>query len=166
MAKAAKKTFSFPAHLKPTLEKNSRYFFSEVGKGFPMPDLIEMQTNSYWWFIKKGLKELIDEINPIEDPTGKKLRLEVLDFELEDPKNDIAVCRKKGLNYESIIRASVALTNLETGEIKEQDVYFGQIPLITKNGTFLINGIERIIVNQIVRSPGILYLPNQPTWCF
>lgn len=160
----AKKTFNFPANLTPTKTtgtKGTRYFFTDVSAEFPVPNLIEMQINSYNWFVKKGLQELIDEINPIEDPTGKKLRLEILNFEFEDPKNDIETCRVKGLNYESIIRASVALTNLETGEIKEQDVYFGQIPLITQDGTFLINGIERIIVSQIVRSPGIFFLPNQ-----
>ncbi|MCF7917883.1 DNA-directed RNA polymerase subunit beta [Candidatus Gracilibacteria bacterium] len=153
----AKKTLNFPAKLHPTKEENGRYFFTEVEQDFPFPDLIGVQTNSYQWFLDKGIRELLDEINPIEDVTGKKLRLEIQSYEIEAPKYDIETCRVKGLSYESIIRAHVALTNLETGEIKEQDVYFGQIPRITKDGTFLINGIERIIVSQIVRSPGIFF---------
>jgi len=157
----AKKTFNFPAKLKPTMEKAGRYFFSEVGKSFPFPNLTEVQTKSYKWFMEAGLKELIDEINPIVDATGKKLKLEILTYEVEEPKNDLATCIKKGLSYEAIIRAHVALTNLESGEIKEQDVYFGQIPLITDGGTFIVNGVERIIVSQIVRSPGIFFLKNK-----
>jgi DNA-directed RNA polymerase subunit beta len=156
----AKKTLRFPAKLTPTKEKDDRYFFTEVTKDFPFPDLIGVQTDSYKWFLEKGIKELLDEINPIEDATGKKLRLEIQGYEIEEPKYDIETCRKKGLSYESIIRAHVALTNLETGEIKEQDVYFGQIPRITADGTFLVNGIERIIVSQIVRSPGIFFAIN------
>lgn len=157
----AKKTFNFPAKLKPSLEKAGRYFFSEVGKQFPFPDLTEVQTKSYKWFLGEGLKELIDEINPIVDATGKKLKLEILSYEVEEPKNDLETCVKKGLSYEAIIRAHVALTNLESGEIKEQDVYFGQIPIITDGGTFIVNGVERIIVSQIVRSPGIFFLPHK-----
>jgi DNA-directed RNA polymerase subunit beta len=156
----AKKTLNFPVKLTPTLEKSGRYFFSDVGKDFPFPDLVEIQTRSYNWFLEEGLQELVDEINPIVDSTGKKLKLEILSYEIEAPKHDIVTCRKKGLSYESIIRAHVALTNLESGEIKEQDVYFGQIPVITEGGTFLINGVERIIVSQIVRSPGIFFANN------
>ncbi len=156
----AKKTIQFPAKLTPTKEENGRYFFTDVEEDFPFPDLIGVQTESYKWFLEKGIGELLEEINPIEDATGKKLRLEIKDYEIEPPKYDIPLCREKGLSYESIIRAHVALTNLETGEIKEQDVYFGQIPQITEQGTFIVNGIERIIVSQIVRSPGIFFATN------
>lgn len=157
----ASSKITFPATLTPVKEKDGRYFFTpDLGEDFPFPNLIEVQTRSYNWFIQKGIQELIEEINPIEDATGKKLRLEIVSYEIEDPKHDIETCRKKGLSYESVIRAHVSMTNLETGEIKEQDVYFGQIPVITEGGTFVINGIERIIVSQIVRSPGIFFLPN------
>jgi len=152
-----KKTIKFPAKLVPTKEEFGRYFFTEAEKGFPMPDLTEVQTKSYHWFLKNGIQELFDEINPIEDATGKKLKLEILEYEIEEPKHDIEYCQKKGLSYESSIRAHVAMTNLETGEIKEQDVYFGQIPMITESGTFVVSGIERVIVSQIVRSPGIFF---------
>ncbi len=152
-----RKNFHFPPTLTPTKEEDGRYFFTDVEKDFPFPDLVEVQTRSYQWFLDEGIKELLDEINPIEDPTGKKLRLEIQSYEIEEPKYDIGTCCTKGLSYESIIRAHVALTNLESGEIKEQDVYFGQIPRITSTGTFIINGIERIIVSQVVRSPGIFF---------
>lgn len=155
----AKKTLNFPAHLAPTKERNGRYFFTDE-VDFPFPNLIEIQTKSYHWFLDQGVKDLLEEINPIEDSSGKKLRLEILNYELEDPKYDLDTCRRKGLSYEVIIRAHVALTNLITGEIKEQDVYFGQLPLITEQGTFVVNGVERVIVSQIVRSPGIFYAEN------
>ncbi len=156
----AQKNIRFPATLTPTKEENGRFFFTEVGTEFAFPDLIEVQTSSYEWFLTDGVKELLDEINPIVDATGKKLKLEILNHETEEPKHDIKTCREKGMSYETSIRVHVALTNLETGEIKEQDVYFGQIPLITEQGTFIINGIERVIVSQMVRSPGIFYSTN------
>lgn len=152
------KSIKFPPQLEPTKQENGRYFFTkDPGSEFPFPNLVEVQHNSYKWFIEDGIKELLAEINPIEDATGKKLKLEILSHEIEDPKHDIAYCRKKGLTYESSIKAHVALTNIESGEIKEQDVYFGNVPRITEGGTFIINGIERVIVTQIVRSPGIFY---------
>lgn len=160
MVKVTKK-INFPAKLVPRKEVDGRYFFTpDLGSSFPFPNLIEVQLNSYNWFLKEGLDELLAEINPIIDVTGKKLSLEILSKEIEEPKHDIPYCKKKGLTYEASIRAHVALTNIETGEIKEQDVYFGQIPLITKEGTFIINGIERVIVTQIVRSPGIFFASN------
>ncbi len=160
MPKVTKK-LNLPAKLKPMKTENGRCFYtSEVGDNFPFPNLIEVQLKSYQWFLQEGIQELLDEINPIEDATGKKLRLEILSHEVEEPKHDIDFCKQKGLTYEASIRAHVALTNLETGEIKEQDVYFGQVPLITSIGTFIINGIERVIVSQIVRSPGIFFAPN------
>jgi DNA-directed RNA polymerase subunit beta len=158
IAKIQKKKINFPKNLQPTQESNGRYFFTKVDKEFSFPNLIEVQLRSYDWFLKEGIQELLEEINPIEDATGKKLRLDIVDYEIEEPKNSLALCRQRGLSYESSIRAHVSMTNLETGEIKEQDVYFGQIPRITTEGTFVINGIERIIVSQIVRSPGIFFL--------
>ena len=154
-----KSAVSFPASLQPTKIVDGRYFFTpEVTAGFPLPDLIELQRRSYDWFLKDGLQELFAEINPIEDATGKKLRLEILKTEVEKPKHNLDFCRAKGLTYECAIRAHVAMTNLESGEVKEQDVYFGQVPMITEKGTFVINGIERVVVSQIVRSPGIFFL--------
>ena len=149
---------TFPATLKPTKELNGRYFFTQdLGEDFPFPDLIEVQLKSYDWFLENGIEELLEEINPITDATGKKLRMKILSYDIEPPKFDVAFCKKKGLTFESSIRVHVSLENIESGEIKEQDVYFGQVPRITKRGTFIINGIERVIVSQIVRSPGISF---------
>ncbi|MCB9809477.1 DNA-directed RNA polymerase subunit beta [Candidatus Peribacteria bacterium] len=161
MATKTKSSLQFPATLTPTGQKLGRYFFTEVGEDFPFPDLIELQTQSYDWFLREGIKELLDEINPITDATGKKLELRILNYEVEDPKHDIPTCKVKGLTYESVIRAHVALTNLESGEIKEQDVYFGHIPRLTTEGYFVINGVERVVVNQIVRSSGVFFQENQ-----
>jgi len=152
------KKIKFPPELTPIKEENGRYFFTtDIERGFPFPNLIEAQINSYEWFITEGISELLDDINPIIDATGKKLKLEILSKVLEEPRHTLEYCKKKGLTYESAIRAHVALTNIESGEIKEQDVYFGQVPIITEGGTFVINGIERVIVSQIVRSPGVFY---------
>ncbi len=163
VTKTAKSALNFPKNLQPSFDRDGRYFFTSVGEDFPLPNLIEVQQNSYNWFIEKGISELIEEINPITDATGKKLRLEIMETTIEDPKHDTKTCRAKGLSYESVIRAHVALTNLESGEIKEQDVYFGQIPLMTDGGTFIVNGVERIIVNQITRSPGIFFAKSITT---
>ena len=157
---AVKKKIQFPANLIPTKESSGRYFFSDAVESFPFPDLIEVQTRSYEWFLTEGLEELFAEINPIVDATGKKLKLEILSHSIEDPKHSLDECREKGLSYEASIRVHVSLVNLENGEIKEQDVYFGQIPVITEEGTFVVNGIDRVIVSQIVRSPGIFFLDN------
>ena len=156
----ANKDARFSDNLTPTKIKAGRYYFTEDKEGCPFPDLIEVQTKSYKWFLNDGLTELFSEINPILDSSGKKLKLEILRHEIEEGKHTIEECKKKGISFETSIRVHVALTNLETGEIKEQDVYFGQIPLITSEGTFIINGIDRVIVSQIVRSPGIFFSEN------
>ena len=150
----------FPKNLSPTKNKAGRFYFTEEKEGCPFPNLIEVQTRSYEWFLTEGLSELFAEINPVLDSSGKKLKLEILRHEIEESKYTIEECKKRGISYETSIRVHVALTNLESGEIKEQDVYFGQIPLITSEGTFIINGIDRVIVTQIVRSPGIFFAEN------
>ena len=150
----------FPKSLSPTKTKAGRFYFTEDKESCSFPNLIEVQTKSYNWFLIEGLEELFSEINPILDSSGKKLKLEILRHEIEAPKHSIEECQKRGISFETSIRVHVALTNLETGEIKEQDVYFGQIPLITEEGTFIINGIDRVIVSQIVRSPGIFFAEN------
>ena len=157
----AQKDSRFPKTISPAKKKSGRYYFTDDKEGCSFPDLIEVQTRSYEWFFTEGLTELFAEINPIIDSSGKKLKLEILRHEIEECKYTIEECKKRGGSYEASIRVHVALTNLESGEIKEQDVYFGQIPLITSEGTFIINGIDRVIVSQIVRSPGIFFAENQ-----
>ena len=123
-----------------------------------MPNLIELQTNSYQWFLDEGLKEVFRDISPIAD-FGGHLSLEFVDFELcrDDKKYDIDQCRERDATYAAPLKVRVRLHNKETEEIKEHEIFMGDLPLMTATGTFIINGAERVIVSQLVRSPGIYY---------
>ncbi len=123
-----------------------------------MPNLIEVQTNSYQWFLDEGLKEVFRDISPISD-FGGHLSLEFVDFELckEETKYDIDQCKERDATYAAPLKVQVRLHNKETGEIKAHDIFMGDLPLMTATGTFVINGAERVIVSQLVRSPGIYY---------
>ena len=135
-----------------------RRFFTENDlDSHPLPNLIENQIQSFEWFISEGLKELLDEINPISDFSGKKLEIQFTSHEMGEPKYDPKTCRRKNLTYEAPLKVHVQLINKETGEIKEQDVFLGSIPLMTDKATFIVNGIERVVVTQIVRSPGVFF---------
>lgn len=135
-----------------------RYYFTtnDLDK-FPMPNLIKPQLDSFDWFLREGIQELLDEVNPIQDFSGKKLELHFLEYELDEAKYDPEYCRKKNLTYEAPLKVHVQLVNKETGEIKEQDVFLGSVPLMTDKGSFIVNGIERVVVNQIVRAPGVFF---------
>jgi DNA-directed RNA polymerase subunit beta len=134
---------------------------------YPMPDLIEIQTDSYRWFVEDGIRSLLEEISPITDFSGKKLELHFLEHSIGDPKYDAYVAKQKNLTYEAPLKVHVQLINKETGEIKEQDVFLGGIPLMTHQGTFIVNGIERVVVSQLVRSPGVFFSRNSaaPQFC-
>src|SRR3989338_6231039 len=119
--------------------------------------LIEMQLESYKWFLTDGIKELLEEISPISDFSGKKMELRILGHTFDLPKYDPPTCKRRNLTYESAMKGHVQLINKETGEIKEQDVFLGSIPLMTDVGTFIIGGIERVVVHQLVRSPGVFF---------
>ena len=146
--------------IKPTKVLNGRHYFTETEDAFKLPPLIEIQLNSYQWFLTEGLKELLQEISPITDFSGKKMELHFLSHSLDKPKHDPLTAKRKNLTYEASLKAHVQLINKETGEIKEQDIFLGSVPLMTDKGTFIINGIERVVVNQIVRSPGVFYSKN------
>ncbi|MDH5597140.1 MAG: DNA-directed RNA polymerase subunit beta, partial [Candidatus Peregrinibacteria bacterium] len=148
---------------KPTKVVSGRHYFTETEDRFSLPQLIEIQLNSYQWFLTDGLKELLQEISPITDFSGKKMELHFLSHSLDKPKHDPMTAKRKNLTYEAALKGHVQLINKETGEIKEQDIFLGSIPLMTDKGTFIINGIERIVVNQIVRSPGVFYSRNSAT---
>ena len=138
--------------------KGVRHFFSENDLASnPLPNLIETQIKSFEWFLGEGIKELLEEINPITDFSGKKLELQFMNHELGEVKFDPDTCRRKNLTYEAPLKVHVQLINKETGEIKEQDVYLGTIPLMTDKASFIVNGIERVVVSQIVRSPGVFF---------
>ncbi|SHJ84740.1 DNA-directed RNA polymerase subunit beta [Dethiosulfatibacter aminovorans DSM 17477] len=134
-----------------------RMSYSKIGEVLELPDLIEVQKNSYDWFIEEGLKEVFDDISPIEDYTGN-LILEFIDYSLDgDPKYEQLECKERDATYAVPLRVKVRLINKETGEIKEQEVFMGDFPLMTERGTFIINGAERVIVSQLVRSPGVYF---------
>ncbi len=134
-----------------------RRTFTPVKDAMPLPDLVEVQRASYEWFFAEGLKELFDEISPIRDFIGRDLELYFLDYYLDDPKFEEATARDKNTTYEAALRVRTQLVNKRTGEIKEQQVYLGDFPIMTPRGTFIINGIERVVVSQLIRSAGVFF---------
>ena len=126
-----------------------------------LPNLIEIQTKSYDWFFKEGLRELLDEISPIEDFTAENFSLTFGDYYLEKPKIDEKTAREKNLTYKAPLRVKTILLNKRTEEIKEGEVFLGDFPLMTKRGTFIVNGVERVVVSQIVRSFGVLFTAEE-----
>ncbi|MFR3071374.1 MAG: DNA-directed RNA polymerase subunit beta [Paeniclostridium sp.] len=140
-----------------TIGKRTRMSYSKIKEIADVPNLIEIQCDSYEWFLKEGLKEVFEDISPIEDYTGN-LILEFVDYSLDEkPKYDIEECKERDATYCAPLKVKVRLINKETGEIKEQEVFMGDFPLMTEKGTFIINGAERVIVSQLVRSPGVYY---------
>jgi len=133
-----------------------RMSFSHIKEIRDMPDLIEVQKNSYKRFLEVDLKEVLDDVSPIMDFT-ENLSLEFVDYTLDEPKNSMERCKERDMTYAAPLRVFVRLQNRETGEIKESDVFMGDFPIMTEHGTFIINGAERVIVSQLVRSPGVYY---------
>ncbi len=134
-----------------------RKSFATIDEVVDMPDLIEVQKNSYKRFLEEDLREVLNDVSPIYDFNGN-LKLEFVDYSLDKtPKNTIEECRERDMTYATALKVLVRLTNNETGEVKESEVFMGDFPLMTENGTFIINGGERVIVSQLVRSPGVYY---------
>ncbi len=133
-----------------------RYTFSKIGNSKELPGLIDTQLNSYQWFLEVGLKEVFDEVTPIED-FSENLVLEFVDYHLEEGKYTVEECRDRDGTYSAPLQVKVRLINKETGEVKEQDVFMGDFPLMTDKGTFIINGAERVVVNQLIRSSGVYF---------
>ena len=133
-----------------------RRSYARISEVLELPNLIEIQTASYQWFLDEGLKEMFQDISPIEDFTGN-LSLEFIDYSLGEPKYVVEESKERDVNYAAPLRVKVRLLNKETGEVKEQDVFMGDFPLMTDTGTFIINGAERVIVSQLVRSPSVYY---------
>ncbi|MCI5761924.1 MAG: DNA-directed RNA polymerase subunit beta [Ligilactobacillus agilis] len=133
-----------------------RRSYSRIKEVLDLPNLIEIQTDSYKWFLDEGLREMSDDIMPIEDFQGN-LSLEFVDYQLLEPKYTVDEAREHDANYSAPLHVTLRLINHETDEIKSQDVFFGDFPLMTKQGTFIINGAERVIVSQLVRSPGVYF---------
>lgn len=143
------------------INHSKRVFLSGNSNPAPLPNLIELQTNSYDWFFEEGIQELLDEINPIEDFTGKSLSLSFGKPYLDKSRMTEEMARSRNLTYKAPLRVRASLLNKETGEIKEGDVFLGDFPLMTKRGTFIINGVERVVVTQIVRSYGVLFTVDE-----
>ena len=139
----------------------NRRQFSKHKVSVPLPNLIEVQTKSYDWFFKEGIRELLDEISPVEDFTGKVLTLELLDYSLDTPTYDEQTAKTKNLTYEAPLKCLVRLANKLSGKVKESSVFLGVFPLMTDRGTFIVNGIERVVVSQIVRSYGVLFVSEE-----
>ncbi|MEG0943144.1 MAG: DNA-directed RNA polymerase subunit beta [Angelakisella sp.] len=145
-------------NVKPVqLGKNTRMSFARINEVLEMPNLIEVQKNSYRWFLDEGLKAVFKDISSITDYQGN-LVLDFLDYRLDDtPKYSISECKERDTTYAAPMRVRASLLNKETGEVKEQDIFMGDFPLMTDAGTFIINGAERVIVSQLVRSPGVYF---------
>ena len=160
--------------------KTVRKSFSKIAEAIDMPDLIEVQKSSYKWFLESGLRDVFHDVSPIVDYSGN-LMLEFVDYRLEDEtKYTIEQAKERNTTYASRLQVKVRLMNKETGEIKEQEIFMGDFPLMTENGTFIINGAERVVVSQLVRSPGVYFdkvkdktgkitftstvMPNRGTW--
>ncbi|MDD4333032.1 MAG: DNA-directed RNA polymerase subunit beta [Patescibacteria group bacterium] len=138
--------------------KNSeRKYFSESREIMPMPDLIEIQKDSYKWFLEEGLKELFEEVSPITDFIGRDLELYFDDYYLDEPKFDELESKAKNATFEAPLRVKARLVNKRLNETSTQEVFLGDFPLMTKNGTFIINGIERVVVSQLIRSAGVIF---------
>ncbi len=137
--------------------KKTRMSYSKINEVAAMPNLIQIQTESYNWFIEEGLREVFEDISPIKDYAGN-LVLEFIDYSLTDqPKYDQEECKERDVTYAAPLKVKVRLVNKETGEVKEQEVFMGDFPLMTEKGTFIYNGAERVVVTQLVRSPGPYY---------
>ncbi|MDY6826460.1 MAG: DNA-directed RNA polymerase subunit beta [Bacillota bacterium] len=162
--------------------RRERRTYARINEVLDLPNLIEVQRSSYDWFINEGLKEIFEDFSPIQDFTGN-LVLEFFDYTLGEPKYSVDDCKERDANYAVPLKVKVRLINRETGEVKEQEVFMGDFPMMTENGTFIINGAERVIVSQLVRSPGVYFkkvpdpsgntgkelisstiIPNRGTW--
>ncbi len=132
-------------------------FFGKHPNIMPLPDLIEVQLDSYKWFQAKGLKELFEEVSPIRDWSGKDLDLYFTDYYFDEPKYNEAEAKQQNVSYEAPLRVKLCLVNRKTEEVKEQEIYLGEFPLMTNHGTFIVNGVERVVVSQLIRSSGVFF---------
>jgi len=147
-----------------SLVPESKKSYAKIAHVLDIPHLIHIQLSSFEWFKKEGLRELLDEISPIEDFTGTRMKLRFRDYSFGDPKHSELECRERDMTYSAPLKVWVELEVKETGEVKEQELFMGDFPLMTANGTFVINGAERVVVSQLVRSPGVYFtLETDPT---
>ncbi len=136
---------------------NNRSFFTNKQDIIDLPNLVDHQNTSWKWLVEEGLGELLAEVSPIDDYTGTKLSLKFKGYRFEDPKTTEREARENNVSYEAPLKATVELTNKVTGEVKEQEIYLGDYPWMTTRGTFVINGAERVVVSQLIRSAGVFF---------
>ncbi|MBI2436875.1 MAG: DNA-directed RNA polymerase subunit beta [Candidatus Magasanikbacteria bacterium] len=146
-----------PVYKRQPLKTNERQYFTTLRDAIETPDLIEVQKSSYRWFFDEGLRELFDELSPIKDFTGRDLELSFEDYYLDEPKFDEVTCRNKNTTFEAPLRVNVKLANKRSGKSNTQEIYLGDVPLMTERGTFVVNGIERVVVSQLIRSAGAFF---------
>ena len=165
--------------IKKVCKDRERRDFSRIHNSLELKDLLEIQKKSYQWFIEEGIKEVLDEMFPVDNFAGT-LSLEINDYSLDEPRLTIKECKERKTSYVAPLKVQARLFNNETGEVKEQELFFGDMPIMTESGTFVINGAERVIVSQLVRSPSVYYgvemdkngrniftsqiIPNRGTW--
>ena len=133
-----------------------RLTYSQIKEVIELPNLIQIQLSSYEWFLKEGLRTALKEVFPISDFSGN-LELDFVDYSRGEPKYSVLECKERDVSYQAPLKLKVRLTDKENGEIKESEVYMGDLPLMTENGTFIINGAERVVVSQLVKSPGVYF---------
>ena len=136
---------------------SDRVYFTSGDNALPLPNLIAHQKDSWRWFVEEGLSEIFSEINPIDDYTGQKLALRFGSYRFDEPKTTDQFAKENNLTFEAPLHAMVELTNKVTGEIKEHEIYLGDYPWMTERGTFIINGTERVVVSQLIRSAGVFF---------
>jgi len=141
----------------PTSQDNKRVYYTKSNEILDLPNLVDHQNKSWQWLVEEGLGELLAEVSPIDDYTGTKLSLAFKDYRFEDPKMTEVEARENNVSYEAPLKATVELTNKVTGEVKEQEIYLGDYPWMTSRGTFVINGAERVVVSQLIRSNGVFF---------
>ena len=144
-----------------TTDDGTRVYFTRQDDAIQLDNLVDHQNKSFQWFVDEGLGELLAEISPIDDYTGTKLSLRFKDYHFDDPKMTEGEARENNISYEAPLKATVELTNKVTGEVKEQEIYLGDYPWMTKRGTFVINGAERVVVSQLIRSAGVFFTADQ-----
>ncbi len=152
------KTTAFKSH---KIENAQRIYFTKQDQAVELPNLVDHQNRSFNWFIEEGLGELLAEISPIDDYTGAKLSLSFKEYHFDEPKMTEFEARENNVSFEAPLKATVVLTNKVTGEIKEQEIYLGDYPWMTTRGTFVINGAERVVVSQLIRSAGVFFTRSQ-----
>ncbi len=140
---------------------DKRVYYTRQQDSIELPSLVDHQNKSFQWFVQEGLGELLAEISPIDDYTGTKLSLTFKDYRFDDPKMTEADARENNVSYEAPLKATVQLTNKITGEVKDQEIYLGDFPWMTSRGTFVINGAERVVVSQLIRSAGVFFTGDQ-----